>query len=152
MRRLTFVLPVLVVASCQTGPVLMSYKAGTTFPQRQADYDQCKIAALNMVPSAPATDYKPGYYNPGVVQCSTIGNYTSCNRVGAVSIPGSVTTYDRNQNLRDREIARCMASKGYQFLDRPICSSDEERRRASYDPQPPSASSVKCSGGVSLDG
>jgi hypothetical protein len=142
---------VVALSSCQTGPQIMAYKAGTNTQQRQFEYDQCKIAALHNVPQNMATDFNPGYYNPGTVQCNTIGSSTYCNRVGAVSIPASATTYDANQNLRDREIARCMSAKGYQFLERPACPSEEERARAQYDPQPPSPDQVRCHGGVNMD-
>ena len=45
------------VAACQTmgGPMLSSYKAGSTFASRQADYDQCKIQSFREIPQTMTT-------------------------------------------------------------------------------------------------
>lgn len=150
MKKCSLLL-VLLLSSCQTGPVPVAYKAGSTGPQRLNDYDQCKIASFREIPQSMATEYNPGYYNPGTVQCSTIGNTTSCNNVGAVNIPGSATSYDANGELRQRYIQRCMASKGYQFKLLPPCGSQEERTKAYNQPQPANSSEFKCASGMTVD-
>ncbi|HEV2898831.1 MAG TPA: hypothetical protein VGX71_13545 [Pseudaminobacter sp.] len=139
------------IAGCQTGPTLVTFKPGTTHPERQFAFDQCKIESLQVIPQAMATQTSGGYYNPGTVQCSTIGNYTSCNRVGAVNIPATSSTHDQNQQLRDRFLSRCLASRGYQLLERPICQSEAERQQAYSQPQPATPDQVKCSSGVFMD-
>lgn len=143
---------VTLIAGCQSGPVLMAYKPGTDFQQRQFEYDQCKIASLQQIPQALTTQVSGGYYNPGTVQCHTIGNTVSCNRVGQVNIPPTSSTYDVNEGLRGRFMDRCMTSKGYTLIERPICQDDGATAKALYDPQPASAAEVTCSAGVPLDG
>ena len=141
----------LFLTACQTGPQYVAYKSGTTFSNRQLDYDQCKILALNEIPTDIRTQYSPGYYKPGSLSCSTIGNYTSCNRIGAVDIPASASQYDANSNLRQRSVMRCMAAKGYQFLEKvPMCKSDAERKEALSTPQPQTPAKI-CNAGVPLD-
>lgn len=145
------IIAMLALYSCQTGPQLTTYKAGTVFSQRQAAYDQCKIASLREIPQAMTSQTSGGYYNPGTVQCSTIGNYTSCNRVGVVDIPATTSTYDENQSLRTRYITRCLEAAGYQVVNRPVCPSQADRQKAIYSPQPPSVEQFTCDGGMALD-
>lgn len=129
-----------------------TYKAGSTHVDRQLAVDQCRIASLKEIPQSMATQVSGGYYNPGTVSCSTVGNYTSCNNVGAVNIPATATSYDQNQSLRDRFINRCLQDKGYQLIPNiPVCGSEAERKAALYSPQPASAAAFKCSAGVRLD-
>ncbi|MBX4996717.1 hypothetical protein HJB72_01760 [Rhizobium lentis] len=140
------------IAGCQSAPRYTPYKAGTVQSDRQLAFDQCKIASLQEIPQSMAISTSPGYYNPGTLSCSTIGNYTSCNRVGEVNIPASTSTYDQNGGLRERYLMRCMASKGYTMLEKlPLCSSEKERQAALYQPQPASPAQMKCTAGVALD-
>jgi hypothetical protein len=152
MRRQFIVAAVAVVAGCQTGPVPSAFKPGSTWSQRQADYDQCKMASFKEIPQAMATQIDPGVYTPGSVQCTTIGSSTSCSQVGGLNIPATATTYDANGGLRDRYVARCMQAKGYSILQLPICPTAEARQKAMSTPQPANASDYKCSPGVNLDG
>jgi hypothetical protein len=141
-----------VLAGCQVGPQFTAYKAGTVQSERQLAFDQCKIASLQEIPQSIATSVSPGYYNPGTLSCSTVGNYTSCNRVGAVDIPATASSYDVNDGLRNRYLMRCMADKGYTMLEKiPVCSSEKERQAAINLPQPSSSSQLKCSSGIALD-
>lgn len=141
-----------VLAGCQVGPRYVAYKAGTVQSDRQLAADQCKIASLQEIPQSMATSISPGYYNPGTLSCSTVGNYTTCNRVGEVDLPATAISYDQNRGLRDRYMARCMASKGYTMLGNiPVCSSEKERKAALTQPQPANASQLKCSAGVDLE-
>lgn len=139
------------LSGCQTGPSLVAFKPGTTFNDRQLAYDQCKIEALQSVPSDVRTQFNPGYYNPGSLSCSTYGSYTSCNRVGAVDIPATATQYDANSSLRQRTIMRCMEAKGYRFLQEvPMCRSDKDRYAAMNSPQPETPQNI-CNAGRSLE-
>ena len=151
MRKLQLV-AVLLLAGCQTGPVPAAFKPGTDASQRQADYDQCKIASLREIPQAMATQVSGGIYTPGSVQCRTIGTITSCSQSGGVNIPPTATTYDANHGLRDRFINRCMMQKGYSILSRPACSSESERLKAATTPQPANPADYKCTPGINMDG
>lgn len=145
MKRVFFVGVVALVSGCVSGPVNVVHKTGSSFAQRQLAADECRIEGLKQVPQSMVTDYNPGYYNPGTIQCNTFGNMTSCNRVGAVNIPASSSTHDVNQSLRDRTVARCLAAKGYDIVQKPICSSskDADAYRAVRDSQP-TADRIAC--------
>ncbi|WP_155256380.1 hypothetical protein [Mesorhizobium loti] len=151
MKKLQLV-AVLLLAGCQTGPVPAAFKPGTNASQRQADYDQCKIASLREIPQAMATQVSGGVYTPGSVQCRTIGTITSCSESGGLNIPATATTYDANHGLRDRFINRCMMQKGYSILSRPACSSESERLKAATMPQPANPADYKCTPGINMDG
>ncbi len=141
----------LALSACQSGPQLVAFKPGTTFDDRQQAYDACKIAAINQIPAEIRTDYNPGLYNPGTLQCSAIGTYVSCQRFGEINIPPTVSQYDANDSLRSRAINRCMENKGYQFLDKaPRCTSEAQKRAALTQPQPDTAEKI-CNPGLSLD-
>jgi hypothetical protein len=141
----------LFLAGCQTGPLPSAFKPGTTASQRQFDYDQCKVASLQEIPQAMATQMSGGVYSPGTVQCRTIGTYTSCNESGGLNIPATATTYDANQELRGRYITRCMTAKGYSILNLPMCTTAEARQRAATEPQPTNAADYKCTPGINMD-
>jgi len=143
---------VLLLAGCQTGPLPSAFKPGSTAPQRQFDYDQCKIASLREIPQAMATHIDPGVHTPGTVTCNTYGTVVSCNESGGLNIPASASTYDANQGLRDRFIARCMGEKGYSILDRPSCPTAEARQKAEITLQPASPDDYKCTPGINMDG
>jgi hypothetical protein len=68
--------------------------------------------------------------------------------VGAVNIPPSSATYDVNQSLRDRDIGRCLAAKGYEVLPRPSCRTAEQTKAfmVTRDNQPP-ADQISCMAG-----
>lgn len=151
MKRLVPAFALLLVG-CQTALPPSLYKPGTTFAQRQFAFDQCKIASFRDIPQNLATDVNPGYSSPGTLQCNTYGSYTSCQRVGAINIPASASTYDVNASIRERYISQCMASQGYQFIQVPVCRTQEERRRAANEPQPANATQFTCGAGINMDG
>lgn len=153
MRKAWIAFSVL-LAACQGagGPMLSSYKPGSTYESRQADYDACKIASFREIPQTMTTEVSGGYYDPGRVQCSTIAGITNCRRSGGIDIPARANTYDQNEGLRDRYIKRCMQAKGYALLERPVCTSEADRRRALYQPQPASPAEFACSAGVNMEG
>lgn len=145
MKRVAVLSALALISGCVSGPADLVHKTGSSLAQRQLAADQCRIESLRQVPQALVTETDPGYYNPGTIQCNTFGNMTSCNRVGAVNIPASSSTYDVNQSLRDRTIARCLASKGFDIVQKPICTStkDATAYRAVRDNQPP-AEQIAC--------
>ncbi|NEJ73767.1 hypothetical protein GR197_25040 [Rhizobium phaseoli] len=150
--RVVAAVAVAALAGCQAAPRFTAYKAGTVQSERQFAFDQCKIASLQEIPQSMAISTSPGYYNPGTLSCNTVGGYTSCNRIGAVDIPATTSTYDQNGGLRDRYLTRCMASKGYAMLEKlPLCGSEKEKQAALYQPQPASPAQMKCTAGVALD-
>lgn len=144
MRKLSIAAAAL-LAGCVSGPVNMIHRTGSTFAERQLADDECSIASLQAIPQAMVTQTSGGYSNPGTLQCSTIGNMTTCNRIGAVDVPARSTTSDANQDLRDRYIERCLASKGFDLIQMPLCTSakDSSQYKATRDNQPP-ASQIKC--------
>jgi hypothetical protein len=79
------------------------------------------------------TDIIPGYNNPGTVQCNTSGNVVTCNRIGAVNIPASSTTYDFNEGLRDRYMTRCLEVQGFGVKLAKICPTKAEETKALVD-------------------
>lgn len=145
MKKIAVVGALALVSGCVSGPVNVVHKTGSTFSQRQLAADECRIEGLRQVPQSMVTETSPGYYNPGTIQCNTFGNTTSCNRVGAVNIAATSSTYDVNQSLRDRTVARCLAAKGYDIVQKPICTSSKEADayRAARDSQP-SADRISC--------
>jgi hypothetical protein len=70
---------------------------------------------------------------------------TTCNRVGVVDVPARSTTSDANQDLRHRYLQRCLASKGFDLIPTPPCTSakDSAQYKATRDNQPPT-SQIKC--------
>lgn len=145
MKRLVILAVIAVLSGCVEQPMLLIHKTGSTMEERRYALDQCEFEAINVVPRAMATQVSGGYYSPGSIQCSTIGMMTSCNRVGAINIPATATTYDANQDLRTRYIARCLERSGFNVYERPVCRTEAERRAflASADNQP-TATEIPC--------
>lgn len=148
MKPLLLVVAV-ILAGCEVSqPVNVIHKEGSMSADRLRAFDLCDFEAIKAIPRAMAVSTTGGYYNPGSLQCSTVGQATYCNRVGAVNIPSSSTTYDANLETRVRYIDRCLEAKGYSVLKRPACTSDADklRERSQLDKQPP-ASQIKCAVG-----
>lgn len=145
------------LAGCQDSPAPRSmavtpYKAGTNLSDRQLAFDQCRIASFQEIPQSMATSVTPGYYNPGTLNCSTIGGNTSCYRSGRVDVPAISRSYDENAGLRDRYIMRCLENKSYTMLwNLPLCKSEPERQAADNQPQPASSDQVTCKSAAILD-
>ncbi|RUV92414.1 MULTISPECIES: hypothetical protein [unclassified Mesorhizobium] len=134
MRNRLLLAALAAIAGCQSDPAAIVYKPGVDLNSTVAAIDQCKIASFKDIPQSIATDYHPGYSNPGTVQCNTIGTVVSCNTIGAVNIPGSTTTYDVNQGLRDRYVTRCLEAKGFGVkADGRLCATQSEIAQAMKD-------------------
>lgn len=62
------------------------------------------------------------------------GRAAQDNRIGAVNIPASSTTYDVNGELRDRYVVRCLQSKDFTVkMDGHACATDAETKKALAD-------------------
>lgn len=116
------------LVGCATGSELTTvlFKPGVSEAVKQADLDNCKIAAYKNVPQAVQTNITPGYSNLGTISCNTYGYTTSCNRAGAWDISPTVTTVDANDDLRRRVRDRCLEAKGYRLLNLKRCTTSEQ--------------------------
>lgn len=143
MKRFAFAITglttIIILSGCST--VTLLWKPGVSISQKQYDYDECTIEAMREVPVDQVTNYTPGYYNPGTTQCRQIGDKVACYQVGEVSIPGNISTYDKNQALRSRVRDRCLTAKGYQQKEVPVCTSAQQKAEAA---KATSIDQVKC--------
>ncbi|TIT23912.1 MAG: hypothetical protein E5W70_05920 [Mesorhizobium sp.] len=131
--RKRYLFAALAIAGCQSTPAYVVFKPGVDLNSTQAATDQCKIASFKEIPQSIATDYHPGYNNPGTVQCNTYGTIVSCNTIGAVNIPASTTSYDVNAELRDRYVTRCLEGQGFGVKLAKVCSTKSEVTKALAD-------------------
>jgi hypothetical protein len=151
MTRYPALCALLVLCGCTTTQQMLIHKTGSSYAERVQAHDECKISSFQRIPQNLATEVTPGYSSPGTVQCNTIGGYASCNTVGAINIPPSAATYDVNAEIRERDIARCLAAKGYEIVPRPQCRTAAQRDAfvAARDNQPP-ADQISCVAGPRL--
>lgn len=138
----------IMLSGCSEGQqeTLIVHKTGSSYEERKIALHQCKVSALSKIPRSMAVDYRPGYSSPGSLYCNTIGQQTSCNRIGAINIPASTSTYDANLELRTTEIKYCLNSRGYQTLLKPACKTDAEKaaaKKSTIGPQP-SGEKIPC--------
>lgn len=130
MRKRFILAAVAAVAGCQTSSHAIIFKPGVNMPATVAAVDQCKIASFKEIPQSMATHVDPGVHTEGTMYCHTIGQLTTCNEIGGVNIPASSTTYDVNQDIRDRYVVRCLQAKGFtvEMNGRPCMSEPEEKQ------------------------
>lgn len=143
-RQLLPLTALAVLVSCQTGPVDVLYKEGSTRTERQTAYDQCFIQSLKDVPQNMVTEVTGGYSVPGVVTCDTDGGNTVCGEVGGYTTPVESYSYDTNEKLRARLVSRCLADKGYGMIERPLCKTREERAAFAMLSAQPNAADIAC--------
>jgi hypothetical protein len=138
---------VLILTGCASlyGPVLVVHKAGSTSAQRQQVLDECKIESFKSIPQAFVTTVTPGIAKPDRLVCRDEANRADCFIVEGIDWPPTVTTRDANEDLRKRFVGRCVASKGYELISKPICDAkqDIDLYRANANNQPDS-NSIKC--------
>ena len=146
VRRVILAL-VLVLAGCASlyGPIFVVHKTGSTAAQRQQALDECKIESFKSIPQAFVTDVTPGMRTPGHLECRDTANHSDCFYVDGVEFPPTVTTRDANEDLRSRYVGRCLVSKGFEQISKPICDAkqDIDLYRANADNQP-EANMIKC--------
>ncbi|PRX04324.1 UNVERIFIED_ORG: hypothetical protein BCL66_11926 [Martelella mediterranea] len=139
------------LTGCQTGPIDVLYKEGSTRAERQEAYDQCFIQALKEVPQNMVTEVSGGYSVPGFIDCNTDGDRTYCGEVGGYTTPVTSYSYDTNERLRNRFINRCLVDKGFTTIERPICETREERTAYALLPEQPNAARIACVAGQSFE-
>ncbi len=145
MTRKALALAVLMgLVACQTGPVSIMYKEGSTRAERQEAYDQCFIAALKDVPQNMVTEVTGGYSYPGFVSCDTNGDTTICGEVGGYTTPVESYSYDTNEKLRQRLINRCLEEKGFSGVEIPYCKTKEERAAYQMQTTQPPLNELTC--------
>lgn len=113
--RVISVLAFAVLAGCF--PVEIYHKNNVPVARLQADETACQVKALKDVPVNKLTRITPVRFIPREV----------CNRAGTChttyfTIGGEVETYDANKGLRTKYEAQCMADKGYERVELPVCS------------------------------
>lgn len=123
----------LVLSACVPTSHAIYWKEGPNFAQRQSDFTDCEVEALNKVPNQTAVRSIPGYttpiqVSPSSTQCYGYGNYASCNSSGSTVtggqvIGGGVETYDANLGLRDRVGRQCLSRRGYTLVTLPVCTT-----------------------------
>lgn len=145
MKKISVIMATFLIGGCIEQPMYLVHKTGSTLEQRRAAVDECEFQAISAVPRAMSTQISGGYYSPGSVQCSTIGTFTTCNQVGGINIPASASTYDANQELRDRYVNRCLRQSGFEVFQRPVCRSEADKAfvRSTSNNQP-MASDIPC--------
>ena len=123
-------LPALLLAGCQTtGMTSYGFKEGATVTTKSRDVFECRLAATQQVPVNTQIETTPTYTTPTyTTPLQTTCNGTSCVTTGGVTTGGQIMggqtySYDANAGLREEFIHRCLAGKGYRFVDLPKCAS-----------------------------
>lgn len=135
----------LLLAGCVSGPTAIAYKPGSTFGERLAAADQCRIESIEKIPQTMVTIIDPPEYHPGIEVCRTDPSTgrERCRQSGFV-YPGSTRTRDVNASLRERYVASCMHRAGFDVIAKPICASSSDKAYlATRDNQPP-AEMIAC--------
>ena len=143
MNRVLAVGTVVLLTGCVSSPVPVVYKSGSSFAQRQAAADQCRIESLEKIPQAMVTVVRPPVYRPGFTECreDPENGRRYCRETGGFVYPGSSSTRDVNAELRERYIGSCLRRSGFEVIAKPICGSDAGAAYvASRDNQAPAAS------------
>lgn len=124
------ILPIALLAGCDaTGMSTYAFKEGATVSSKSNEMFSCRLAATKQVPVNTQIASTPVYQTPTY----TTPYYTTCNGYSCITTGGQTTggqiyggqtySYDANAEIRDEFVARCMAGKGYQFAQLPVCAS-----------------------------
>ena len=105
-------------------PFEIYYKTGTSVTKLQTDTTNCEVSALRDAPVANQIRQEAPYYIPGRTYCDANGN---CHQGGGYWRQGRVYSVDVNAPLRQRVLDLCMANKGYQRTEIPVCSQSIAR-------------------------
>lgn len=105
-------------------PFEIYYKPGASVTKLQTDTTKCEVNALRDAPVANQIRQEAPYYIPGRTYCDGKGN---CRRNGGYWRPGRVYTVDVNAPLRLKVLDLCMANKGYQRTEIPVCPQNVAR-------------------------
>ena len=132
-----------VVAGCVSAPVAVVHRTGSSFAERQAAADLCRIESIEKIPQAMVTEIRPPEYRPGFTECreDPVSGRRYCRETGGFIYPGSSRTRDVNLELRERYIGSCLRRAGYEVIAKPICGGDAgDAYVAGRDFQAPAAS------------
>lgn len=143
MKRVVAVGALALLAGCVSAPVPVVHKTGSSFVERQAVADQCRIESLAKIPQAMVTEYRPPEYSPGFTECrhDPVSGRRYCRETGGFFYPGSSRTRDVNAELRERYIGSCLRRSGFDVIAKPICGGDAKAAYlAGRDNQAPAAS------------
>lgn len=117
----------IVLSGCVETTVTRAWREGATPSTQVSAVTDCQAYAARQVPAAMSMQTTPVYRTPSNVQCSTYGNYTSCQQYGGQVYGGQSYSYDANADLRYRVTLQCLAQKGYQVYDFPRCTPDQAK-------------------------
>jgi len=133
------------LVACTQGPASILHKTGSSVEQRISASDQCTIASYREIPQVMVSETTPGYSSPATTTCNTTDGNTTCETVDGLDVGPSITTFDENRDLRQRYVDRCLISKGYQRIVKPICKTTAESAaaRVAEQNQPP-ADQIQC--------
>ncbi|MEP2027876.1 MAG: hypothetical protein ABJI96_04095 [Paracoccaceae bacterium] len=112
----------LLLGAC--APFETYYKTGASVAKLQTDTTNCEVKALRDAPVANQVRQSAPYYIPGRTYCDGNGR---CHRNTGYWVPGRVYTVDVNAPLRLKVLDQCMARKGYQRTEIPVCSTSVAR-------------------------
>lgn len=97
----------------------------------------CEVEALSRVPRDTAIATTPVTVTPRIVVppktvCETVDGKEVCTTTpgyshGGQVIGGQTYTYDRNDDLRERVLAQCMAREGFTRVQFPTCTTEDRR-------------------------
>lgn len=129
MKKVYLSLSAIALVAClPSQPYTFAWREGATAAQADTAQTDCMIEAANRVPQSVRTYTTPVYRTPSNVQCTTIGNYVSCQEYGGQVYGGDVQTYDANAELRDRATVQCLARKGYGVATIPVCTKEQQEQ------------------------
>jgi hypothetical protein len=133
-------------ACVPTQPYTVAWREGATAAQADTAQTDCLIEAANRVPQSVQAYTTPVYQSPSNVQCTTFGNYVSCQEYGGQVYGGNVQTYDANAGLRARATEQCLARKGFGVATIPQCTTEQSKQGvvSFQSGRLPPASSVLC--------
>lgn len=113
----TIIAASLALAACG-GPLSLYYRPGVAVSRMQSDETNCQVQALKSAPVAEQIRQRSPIFYPGRQICGSGGCYYS----PGYWIDGGIYSVDVNAGLRARVEAQCMAAKGYQPVNVPLCS------------------------------
>lgn len=129
--KLGCVAVIFALGGCATSSY-QDYKAGkplTSYPYKadanrailQNEMTDCQVNAAQRVPQQTVISTTPTYTTPVQTFCNRVGYQTICNSTGGQTYGGNVVTSDANTDLRNRVFYQCMAGKGWEWVNIPVC-------------------------------
>lgn len=101
------------------------YKEGATVAKTDTDYFQCEVEAARGIPQETRLATTPTFTTPVQTNCYRIGYSVQCNSTGGQTYGGQTYSYDANSELRATYFARCLAARGYNVVELPVCDKSK---------------------------